>query len=111
MPIVGTVIVAVALLLLSTLHADTAALVLCAYLGLLGLGPRPDHADPGADRAELLPARQVGTATAANNFFRQIGATLGSAVVGSLFAHRLADLLDRAAAGGGRRRARAARTR
>jgi hypothetical protein len=37
--------------------------------------------------------REVGTATASNNFFRQIGATLGSAVVGSLFASRLTGLL------------------
>ena len=40
-----------------------------------------------------FPLRQVGTATASNNYFRQIGATLGSAVVGSVFAGRLADLL------------------
>ena len=46
-----------------------------------------------------FPLREVGTATASNNFFRQIGATLGSAVVGSLFASRLAELLDRASAG------------
>jgi hypothetical protein len=37
--------------------------------------------------------RMVGTATASNNYFRQIGATLGSAFVGSLFATRLFDLL------------------
>ena len=42
-----------------------------------------------------FPLREVGTATASNNFFRQIGATLGSAVVGSLFASRLAELLAR----------------
>ncbi|NKX50522.1 MFS transporter, partial [Arthrobacter deserti] len=54
-----------------------------------------------------FPLRQVGTATAAHNFFRQTGATLGSAVVGSLFAHRLAGLLagrlpaDAAASTGG----------
>jgi hypothetical protein len=40
-----------------------------------------------------FPLREVGTATASNNFFRQIGATLGSAVVGSQFASRLASLL------------------
>ena len=38
----------------------------------------------------------VGTATAANNFFRQIGATLGASLVGALFTSRLsADLLAR----------------
>ena len=32
-----------------------------------------------------FPLREVGTATASNNYFRQIGASLGAAVVGSLF--------------------------
>lgn len=36
---------------------------------------------------------QVGTATAANNFFRQIGGTLGSALVGGLFTGALTDNL------------------
>ena len=37
----------------------------------------------------------VGTATAANNFFRQIGSTLGTSLVGSLFTSRLtADLMS-----------------
>lgn len=35
----------------------------------------------------------VGTATASNNFFRQIGGTAGSAIIGSLFTHRVADLM------------------
>lgn len=30
-----------------------------------------------------FPAREVGTATASNNYFRQLGASLGSAVVGN----------------------------
>ncbi|MCF8608394.1 hypothetical protein L5I01_34080, partial [Gordonia sp. HY442] len=40
-----------------------------------------------------FPGAFVGTATAANNYFRQVGATLGSAIVGSIFASRLVDLL------------------
>jgi hypothetical protein len=40
-----------------------------------------------------FPASDVGTATSANNFFREIGSTLGTAAVGSVFAHRLADQL------------------
>ena len=40
-----------------------------------------------------FPHRMVGTATAANNYFRQVGASLGSAIVGSLFVARLTTLL------------------
>ena len=35
----------------------------------------------------------VGTATSSNNYFRQIGASIGSAIVGSIFASNLAGLL------------------
>ena len=46
-----------------------------------------------------FPVTEVGTATASNNYFRQIGASLGSAIVGSLFVAKLTQLLDRADAG------------
>ncbi|MDN6815073.1 MAG: MFS transporter, partial [Corynebacterium variabile] len=38
-----------------------------------------------------FPVTMVGTATASNNFFRQIGMSVGSAVVGSVFTSRLQD--------------------
>src|SRR5699024_7328 len=41
-----------------------------------------------------FPIEIVGTATASNNFFRQIGGTLGSAIVGSVFTARLVDIMD-----------------
>jgi hypothetical protein len=41
-----------------------------------------------------FPNSQVGTATSSNNYFRQIGASIGTAVVGSLFIARLTELLD-----------------
>ena len=40
-----------------------------------------------------FPVSMVGTATAGANFFRQVGATVGSALVGGLFTARLKDLL------------------
>ena len=42
-----------------------------------------------------VPADQIGTATSTNNYFREVGATLGVAVFGTLFTSRLADNLDR----------------
>lgn len=41
-----------------------------------------------------FPAADVGTATAANNFFREIGATVGTAAVGAVFTSRLTDQLS-----------------
>ena len=38
-----------------------------------------------------FPVALVGTATAANNFFRQIGSAIGASLVGSLFIHNMRD--------------------
>lgn len=107
MPILGSAIVVAALLLMSAIHVESALWLICLYLGVLGLGLGLNMQILVLVVQNSFPMRQVGTATAANNFFRQIGATLGSAVVGSLFAHHLAGLLaerlpvDAASATGG----------
>jgi EmrB/QacA subfamily drug resistance transporter len=105
MPIAGSVLVAVALMLLSTLKPGQPLWEICAYLAVMGLGLGLSMQMLVLIVQNSFPLREVGTATASNNFFRQIGATLGSAVVGSLFASRLADLLTErlpaAATGGG----------
>ena len=104
MPIVGSAIMVVALALMGTVGAASPVWQLCVYLGILGLGLGLNMQILILVVQNSFPLRQVGTATAANNFFRQIGATLGSAVVGSLFATRLAAGLPAEAAsvtGGG----------
>jgi MFS family permease len=87
------VLVAVALVLLSTLKPGSPLWEICAYLAVMGLGLGLSMQIMVLIVQNSFPLREVGTATASNNFFRQIGATLGSAVVGSLFASRLAELL------------------
>ncbi|WP_320536347.1 MDR family MFS transporter [Pseudarthrobacter sp. IC2-21] len=105
MPIAGSVLVAVALVLLSTLKPGQPLWEICAYLAVMGVGLGLSMQILVLIVQNSFPLREVGTATASNNFFRQIGATLGSAVVGSLFASRLATLLTErmpaAATGGG----------
>lgn len=92
-PVAGTVTVTVALVLLSGMTQDTPVWVLCSYLALMGLGLGMCMQILVLVVQNSFPNSLVGTATASNNFFRQIGASLGSAVVGSLFAARLVDLL------------------
>lgn len=94
LPALGSIVVGGALWLLSTPDTDTPVWVICTYGAVLGVGL-------GAGMQLLVlvvqnsfPARQVGTATAANFYFRQVGASVGSAVVGSLFTHRLMDRLN-----------------
>jgi EmrB/QacA subfamily drug resistance transporter len=105
MPIAGGALVAVALFLLSTLKPGAPLWEICVYLGVMGLGLGLSMQIMVLIVQNSFPLREVGTATASNNFFRQIGATLGAAIVGSLFASRLAELLierlPAAATGGG----------
>ncbi|TFD55506.1 DHA2 family efflux MFS transporter permease subunit [Cryobacterium frigoriphilum] len=93
MPIAGTVIVGVALVLLSTMTPTLAVWILCSYLALMGLGLGLSMQILILIVQNSFPNSEVGTATASNNYFRQIGASIGSAVVGSLFAARLTELL------------------
>ncbi len=94
MPIAGTLIVGLAMALLSTLQIDTPLVTMCFFIGLLGLGLGLSMQVLVLIVQNTFPNSQVGTATASNNYFRQIGASLGSAVVGSLFTGRLLQLLS-----------------
>lgn len=93
-PIVGTLLVAVALVLLSTMTPTLPIWVLCSYLAVMGLGLGLSLQILVLVVQNSFPNSEVGTATASNNYFRQIGASLGAAVVGSLFAARLTELLS-----------------
>lgn len=93
-PVVGTAIVALALFLLSTLDPTMAIWHVCAYLAVMGLGLGMSMQILVLIVQNSFPTSKVGTATAANNYFRQMGASVGSAIVGSLFAHRLANLMS-----------------
>ncbi|MFJ4500294.1 MFS transporter [Streptomyces sp. NPDC088864] len=92
-PIAGSAVSAVGMWLLSRLETDTARLEYSVAQAVLGLGI-------GLVMPVLVLAVQnsvrpadLGTATSANNYFRQIGGSVGAAVFGTLFAGRLADAL------------------
>ena len=89
MPIASCAVSAVGFILLSRLNVDTSLLMTGVFLFVLGFGI-------GLGQQILVLVVQnefshaiVGTATAANNFFRQIGSTLGASLVGALFTSRL----------------------
>lgn len=91
-PVVGLFIMAGALYLLSTLHADTSLVIVGVYLFLMGFGLGTGMQVLVLVVQNSFPVRMVGTATAANNFFRQIGGAVGSSIVGSVFIHRMQNL-------------------
>src|SRR5699024_5259841 len=84
---------AVSMVLLSTLTTTTALWVVCSYIAVMGLGLGMTMQILVLVVQNSFPIGEVGTATAGNNFFRQVGSSLGTAVVGSLFVSRLTGLL------------------
>lgn len=103
-PISGTLVTAVGMVLLSTMTSTLPVWIMCVFLGVMGLGLGLCMQIFVLVVQNTFPNAQVGVATATNNYFRQIGASLGSAVVGSVFTARLIDLLAQrmpAGAGGG----------
>ncbi|EOR69933.1 EmrB/QacA family drug resistance transporter [Thermobifida fusca TM51] len=99
-PVGGSLIVTAGLLLLSTVTPTTPIWAICGYLVVVGIGLGSSMQLLVLMVQNAFPLSQVGTATAANNFFRQIGASLGSAIVGSLFTVRLMDFLTERLPGG-----------
>ncbi|WAZ25140.1 MFS transporter [Streptomyces cinnabarinus] len=103
-PVLGSGLSVVGMWLLSRLDTDTPRLHYSLWMAVLGAGI-------GMVMPVLILAVQnsvrpadLGTATSANNYFRQIGGSVGAAIFGTLFADRLTDALaDRlpASAGGG----------
>ncbi|MFF9602253.1 MFS transporter [Streptomyces sp. NPDC014684] len=94
-PVLGGALSAVGMWLLSRLEVDTPRLYYSVWMAVLGAGI-------GLVMPVLVLAVQnsvrpadLGTATSANNYFRQIGGSVGAAVFGTLFANRLADALRR----------------
>ncbi|HEX6969913.1 MAG TPA: MDR family MFS transporter [Micromonosporaceae bacterium] len=91
--VAGPIVVGGATVALSTMEPDTSIWLICGYIAVMGAGLGPSMQLLVLIVQNSFPLREVGTATAANNYFRQIGATLGSGMVGSVFATRLTGLL------------------
>ncbi|MGW3354898.1 MFS transporter [Streptomyces bungoensis] len=94
-PLLGAAVSTLGMWLLSRLAADTPRLHYSIWMAVLGAGI-------GLVMPVLVLAVQnsvrpadLGTATSANNYFRQIGGSVGAAVFGTLFAGRLTTALRR----------------
>lgn len=85
----GCLLTAAALGLLATLTPSTPLWLTGSYLFLLGCGIGCAWEVLVVVVQNASPPALVGTATATNSFFREIGVCLGSAVVGALFTSRL----------------------
>ena len=93
MPVASCLVAAVALVLMSTIAVETSTIMMFVYLFILGFGMGLGQQILVLIVQNEFPHAMVGTATSSNNYIREVGATLGSSVIGALFTSRLADQL------------------
>ena len=88
-PIVGLAITALSLWWMSQMTVDTTLTGVGIRFFVFGVGLGFVMQVLVLIVQNSFPVSQVGTATAANNFFRQIGSALGASIVGSMFIHNM----------------------
>jgi MFS family permease len=92
-PIAGVLVIAAAMLWMTTLSGDTSLVTICTMLFVMGLGLGLVMQVVVLVAQNAVSPRDLGTATSTNNYFREVGATLGVAVFGTVFTNRLAENL------------------
>ncbi|QDQ16665.1 MFS transporter [Streptomyces spectabilis] len=92
-PVLGGALSVLGMYLLSRLEADTPRLHYSIWMAVLGAGVGLVMPVLILAVQNTVPPADLGTATSANNYFRQIGGSVGAAVFGTLFANRLTDAL------------------
>ena len=88
-PILGAAIIAVALWLLSNLHADSTLWTIGVFEYVLGFGLGLTMQTIMTAVQNAVHFRDMGTATSATTFFRSMGGALGTAVFGAILTSRL----------------------
>ena len=100
-PIAGTVLVALAMILMTSLTADTPIWLICVFLFIFGAGLGLIMQVVVLVAQNSVNPTMVGTATSTNNYFREVGASLGVAVFGAMFTTRLTENLTTVFVGAG----------
>jgi DHA2 family methylenomycin A resistance protein-like MFS transporter len=83
----GMAAMGVGLLLMSFVTADTSLYAIEIYLALLGIGLGLNTGPVNSVAVAAVPQARSGTASGVLNTARMIGATLGVALIGTVFAH------------------------
>jgi hypothetical protein len=99
--IIGAVLLFAGVLAMSQVDLNTSTLDLSWRLAVMGLGLGPGMSLFAMAAQNAVPVDRIGVATSANQFFRQIGQTVGVAVFGALLTHNLASGPKNASGAGG----------
>jgi EmrB/QacA subfamily drug resistance transporter len=79
-PVVGSVLMLIGMVLLATVHADTALWPTDVYMAVFGIGLGLNMQSLVLAMQNSVPAKDMGVASASSTFFRSIGGTLGTAI-------------------------------
>lgn len=85
----GVAMTGVGIFLLSRMTVETSALDFCLRMAVLGIGLGPGQSLFAMAIQNAMPPEQMGVSTSSNQFFRQIGSTIGVAVFGAMLTDRL----------------------
>ncbi|WP_027341637.1 MDR family MFS transporter [Hamadaea tsunoensis] len=96
-PILGNLVTALALFLLSFMDASTSLALSSLYLFLLGLGIGLSMQVLTIVVQSAVPYADLGVATSGVSFLRTLGSCFGVAVFGTIYSHSLTSQLDAAA--------------
>ncbi|MFI7671234.1 DHA2 family efflux MFS transporter permease subunit [Nocardia sp. NPDC049526] len=88
-PIVGTLVMALGLYLMSTMGRNTGVLLESLYMLVLGLGLGLSMQVLTIVVQNTVPYAQLGTATSGVTFFRTLGSAFGTAIFGTLYTNRI----------------------
>jgi EmrB/QacA subfamily drug resistance transporter len=94
-PTIGTVLIAIGLYLLSTMHVGTSRLLSSLYMVVLGGGIGMIIQVMVLAVQNSVEHRDLGTATATESFSRSMGGAFGVAIFGAILTNRLAYNLHR----------------
>jgi len=100
-PIIGGVALLAGFLLLTMLDASTTKLTLAIYMVVLGVGMGFLMQTSMLIAQNSVEQKDLGAGSGAATFFRSIGGSIGIALFGALFVHRLADSAAGPVLGGG----------
>ncbi|WP_278237042.1 MDR family MFS transporter [Isoptericola sp. AK164] len=98
-PVVGLIVVGLSMVWLTTLTGDISMWTFGAMIFTLGAGMGLVMQVVVLAVQNAVDPHELGTATSANNFFREIGAAVGSALFTTMFTSRLTDNLAEVFAG------------
>ncbi len=93
-PMIGTAIATIALLLLSTISADTNLALVMLFMLILGIGIGNCMQPLTLIVQNAVPPQEIGVATSAATFFRQLGGTLGVAIFLSILFSTVGDKIS-----------------